>query len=147
MNSVNLIGRLTRDPEIRHSQNNIPVCSFTLAVDRRLSREKKQELQAQGKATADFIRISVWGKQAEFAKTYLRKGLKVAIQGRINTYSIQDETGNRRYFTEVVATNIEFVEKAQNSYSPQDSGVINEMSNDFDDSDFPVIDDLSNMPF
>ncbi len=156
MNNVNLIGRLTRDPFIKQTASGRPVAYFTLAVNKRLSKQKKNEYESMGKQTADFISIQTWGRQAEFANTYLRKGLLIAVQGSINTYS-KDENGTRRYFTDVVANNIEILEKRQNTYSQNEyeqnnysqdnQNVIDEMSNDFDDSDFPVIDDMSSLPF
>ncbi len=153
MNNVTLIGRLVKDPEIRHLQGSgRTVCDFRLAVDKQLSREKRAQFEASGKPTADFIRIVVWGRQAEICNTYLKKGVRVAIQGSISTSTFEDENGVRKYFTDVVARNVEFLERveanySQNGYSANDSGLINEMSQDFDDSDFPIIDDPAGMPF
>ena len=110
MNRVILIGRLTRDPELRYTQNNQAVATFTLAVDKRLSREKRQEAESQNRPTADFIRITVWGQQGENASRYLRKGSQCAVEGSINTGSYQDkETGKTIYTTEVWANNVEFL--------------------------------------
>ena len=102
MNKVVLIGRLTRDPELRYTGNNTPVASFTLAVDRAYSSQ-------QGEREADFINIVVWNKPAENVKNYLTKGSQVAIDGRIQTRSYDDQNGQKRYVTEVVANNVEFV--------------------------------------
>lgn len=110
MNNCVLIGRLTRDPDLRYLPNGTAVCKFSLAVDRGLSRDKKQEMESKGWATADFINITVWGKQGENAANYLVKGRKVAIQGRIQTGSYNKDDGTRVYTTEVVATNVEFLE-------------------------------------
>lgn len=150
MNNVTLIGRLVKDPETRHLQGTgRAVCDFRLAVDKQLSREKRAQFEAAGKPTADFIRIVVWGRQAELCSTYLKKGAKVAIQGSISTSSFEDATGTRRYFTDVVARNVEFLERLEQAapYAPQDGGLIDEMSADFDDADFSFYDDSMNMPF
>jgi single-strand DNA-binding protein len=84
MNNVVLIGRLTRDPDLRFiPTTGMAVAKFALAVDREMSREKKQEAISQGKQTADFINITVFGKTAELCANYLAKGRQCAIQGRI----------------------------------------------------------------
>jgi len=111
MNNVVLIGRLARDPELRFVPGNgMAVANFTMAIDKGLTREKKQEFEAQGKPTADFIRIVVWGKQAENCSQYLAKGKLVAIQGSIQTSSYKATTGETRYTTEVLANRVEFLE-------------------------------------
>ena len=110
MNSVILIGRLTRDPELRYIPNSgTAVTNFTLAVDKGLSKEKKEEMEAKNMQTADFIRITVWGKMAENCANYLAKGLLTAVQGRIQTRTYEDN-GEKRYAVDVVATNVEFLE-------------------------------------
>lgn len=109
MNQVVLIGRLTKDPEIRYAQNGNAQCIFTLAVDRGLSREKKEEMAAEGKPTADFIRIVVWGKSAENCSKYLSKGSQCAVSGRIVTGSYEASDGTRRYTTDVNANFVEFL--------------------------------------
>ena len=110
MNNVTLIGRLTRDPELRFLQSGTAVANFTLAVDKNLSKDKKQEMEAKGQPTADFINIAVWGKQAESCANYLDKGRLTAIQGRIQSRSYEAKDGTRRYITEVVANYVEFLE-------------------------------------
>ena len=111
MNNVVLIGRLTKDPELRYipSTGNANT-RFTLAVDKQLSRDKKQEMESKGQPTADFINIGVWGKQAENCANYLAKGRLVAVQGRIQTSSFDGQDGQRKYWTEVVASNVQFLE-------------------------------------
>lgn len=114
MNNVVLIGRLTRDPELRYLANTgTPVANFTIAVDRELSKEKRQEAESKGQPTADFINIVAWGKQAENCANYLKKGRLVAIQGRIQSRSWETENGSRRYATEVVASRVEFLERKE----------------------------------
>ncbi len=111
MNNVVLIGRLTRDPELRYiPSTGMAVTRFTLAVDKQLSREKKQEFEARNQPTADFINIVVWGKQAENCANYLVKGRLVAVQGRIETGSYEAKDGTRRYTTDIVANNVQFLE-------------------------------------
>lgn len=118
MNNVALIGRLTKDPELRYIPNSgTPVSTFTLAVDKQVSREKKQEMEARNQPTADFIRIVVWGRMAEVSANYLAKGRLTAVQGRIQTGSYEDKDGKRVYTTEVVANNVEFLEWGDNKNS------------------------------
>ena len=104
MNKVILMGRLTRDPEVRYSQgaNSLAIARYTLAVDRRFRRE--------GEATADFIGCVAFGKQAEFAERYLRQGVKIAVTGRIQTGSYTNRDGQKVYTTEVVVEEQEFAE-------------------------------------
>lgn len=111
MNSVNIIGRLVRDPELRYTQSQQAVCTFTLAVDKVLSRDKREELESAGKPTADFPRIMVWGKQAENVSRYLSKGSQCGVIGRIQTGSYQDrETGKTIYTTDIIADRVEFLD-------------------------------------
>lgn len=102
MNKVFLIGRLTRDPELRYTGSNVAVASFTLAVNRTYANQS-------GEREADFINIVVWRKQAENVKNYLSQGSQVAIDGRIQTRNYDDQDGKRHYITEVVADNVEFL--------------------------------------
>ena len=102
MNKVFLIGRLTRDPELRYTGNNTAVASFALAVQRNFANQ-------QGEREADFFNITVWRKQAENVKNYLTQGSQVAIEGRLQTRSYDDANGQKRYVTEVVADNVEFI--------------------------------------
>ncbi len=102
MNKVVLIGRLTRDPELRYTSNNTAVTTFSIAVNRNFSNQN-------GERDADFINIVVWRKQAENVKNYLSQGSQVAIEGRIQTRNYDDQNGQRRYVTEVVADNVEFL--------------------------------------
>ena len=102
MNSVILTGRLTRDPELSYTpQNQTAVCRFTIAVDR-----PRRNGEDQG---ADFIRITVWGKQAETCDRYLSKGRQTAVMGRITTGSYKDRDGKTVYTTDVVADRVEFL--------------------------------------
>lgn len=102
MNKVFLIGRLTRDPELRYTGSNTAVATFSLAVNRNFTN-------ASGEREADFINIVVWRKQAENVKNYLTQGSQVAIDGRLQTRTYDDQNGQRRYITEVIADNVEFL--------------------------------------
>lgn len=104
MNNVVLMGRLTRDPEVRYStgDNPLAIAKYTLAVDRRFKRD--------GEPTADFINCNVFGKGAEFAEKYLRKGIKIAVTGRIQTGSYTNQDGQKVYTTDVVVDSQEFAE-------------------------------------
>lgn len=116
MNSVNLIGRLVRDPELRYTQSQQAVCTFTLAVDKGLSRDKRQEMESAGKPTADFPRIMVFGKMAENTSTYLSKGSQCAVIGRVQTGSYLDrETGKTVYTTDIIADRVEFLDSRNNA--------------------------------
>ena len=106
MNKVILMGRLTRDPEIRYSQGDNPtaVARYTLAVDRRFRRG------GDGEQTADFIGCVAFGRSAEFAEKYLRQGMRIVITGRIQTGSYTNREGNKVYTTDVVVEDQEFAE-------------------------------------
>lgn len=106
MNKVFLIGRLTRDPELRYTSSNIPSATFSLAVDRNFTNQN-------GEREADFINIVVWKNRAENCGKYLTKGSQIAIDGRIQTRSYDKENGSRRYITEVVAENVQFLNNVQ----------------------------------
>ena len=120
MNKVILMGRLTRDPDVRYSQgeNATAVARYTLAVDRRFRRDADQ--------TADFIGCVAFGRQAEFAEKYLRQGTKIAITGRIQTGSYTNRDGQKVYTTDVVVEEQEFAESKaaseRNSGSYQQGG-------------------------
>ena len=108
MNNVVLIGRLTRDPELRYIPNSgTAVSTFTLAVDKNLSKDKKAEMESKNQPTADFIRIVVWGKTAENCANFLNKGKLVGVSGRIQTGSYDDKDGNIVYKTDVAANSVE----------------------------------------
>ena len=103
MNNVSLIGRLTKDPELRYTANNFPMCSFTLAIDRMGKEEKK----------TNFIPIKVLGKAAENAANFLSKGKLAGVEGEIQTDSYEAKDGTKRYTWEVFARRVEFLEKKE----------------------------------
>ncbi len=112
MNKVILMGRLTRDPEVRYSQgeSSMAIARYTLAVDRRFARNGDD-------ATADFISCVAFGKSGEFAERYLHKGIKIAVTGRIQTGSYTNKDGVKVYTTEVVVEDQEFAESKNSSGS------------------------------
>ena len=122
MNKVILMGRLTRDPEVRYSagENALAIARYTLAVDRRFRRD--------GEATADFISCVSFGRTAEFAEKYFRQGLKIIVSGRIQTGSYTNRDGQKVYTTEVVVEEQEFAESkaAQNGNTQNGSSTRNE---------------------
>ena len=102
MNKVILIGRLVKDPEMRYTQSGKGVCSFVLAVDRRFSKE--------GQQTADFIPIVAWNKLAEIVGDNLTKGRRISVEGRMQVRSYDAQDGTKRYVTEVIADEVEFLD-------------------------------------
>lgn len=102
MNRVILVGRITKDPEIRYTSSDIPVCQFTLAVNRRY--------QTNGEKQADFINCVAWRSSAELLGKYVKKGAQIGIEGQIQVRSYEDNGGVKRYVTEVVCDSITFLE-------------------------------------
>jgi len=126
------MGRMTADPELRYTAtNNTPVCSFTLAVNRRFAKEGQQQ--------ADFIQCQAWGKTAEFISKYFVKGSPIAIVGRIQTRTWDDSEGKKHYVTEVVAEEVHFAgSKKEVQQSTQQDNV--------NDGFYPVDED-EDLPF
>lgn len=117
INRVVLIGRLTRDPELRKTQSGTSVCSFTLAVNRRQNQDGTQD--------ADFINCVAWNKLADNIQLYQKKGNQLGIEGRINTRSYDNQQGQKVYVTEVVAENVQFL-TPRNDFNGQNTlGVTN----------------------
>ena len=142
MNRVELVGRLTKDVEVRKTQSNLSVASFTVACDRRVSRDQ----QNQGQQTADFISCVAWRQTADFLGSYARKGAMVAVEGRIQTRNYDDRDGKRVYVTEVVADHVQLLESRSQSQARQDAAPAypsyqNEPQNDpFGTNDFSSAD-------
>lgn len=110
MNKVILIGRLTKDPELRNTTSGLGVCQITVAVSRRQGPNNSGP-------DADFISVTVWDKQAENVAKYLKKGSQVAVDGRIQTRNYENNEGKRVYVTEVIATNIQFLDSRNTTTS------------------------------
>ena len=119
MNKAILIGRLTRDPEVRYTSSNRAVCQFTVAIDRPFTN------QQTGQREADFINVVVWDKRAENVGKYMSKGRLVAVEGRIQTRNYENNEGRRVYVTEVVAENVQFLE----SKNAANSGAVDTFNN------------------
>ena len=117
MNKVILMGRLTRDPEVRYSQgeNSMAIARYSLAVERRVNRN------SQDGQTADFINCVAFGRSGEFAEKYFRKGTKVLVEGRIQTGSYTNKEGVKVFTTDIVVDNQEFAESKNGSGSSNDN--------------------------
>ena len=137
MNKVILVGRLARDPELRTTTNGTSVCSFAIAVDRRFKRD--------GQPTADFFNVTAWGKQGEIISQYLRKGRQIAISGRLQTRNYTANDGSKRYVTEVVLEEFDFIGSRNDTGAPMNNSQPsnnNSVSLDGnDDIDFADFDD------
>jgi single-strand DNA-binding protein len=118
MNQIVLIGRLTRDPELRYTPNGIAVANFDLAVDRPTTNQ-------QGERETDFIRIVAWQKQAELCANYLKKGRLVAVQGRLQIRNYETQDGQKRKSAEVVANFVQFLDRARDEAAPVNETVAN----------------------
>lgn len=132
MNTVALVGRLTKNPIVTYSQNGSSITKFTLAVDRRFKRE--------GEPTADFLNIVVFGKTGEFIEKYFHKGDPISITGRIQTGSYTKQDGTKVYTTDIVADSAEFVPGKPNQ---QHQGETEEVNEGF----APVTDSETYLPF
>lgn len=120
MNNVSLVGRLTKDVDLRYTAKKAKaVGSFVLAVDRDIRK-------VSGDKTTDFIPIVIWGKTAEFASKYFAKGNRIALQGSIHTRMWEDETKNKHYVTEVVADKVYFADAKQKEFDDECNEDINE---------------------
>lgn len=157
MNVVVLVGRLTRDPELRTTQTGYTYCNFNIAVDRRV--------KAENQPTADFINCIAWGRTAELINQYLNKGRQIAVSGHIQTRSWQAQDGTMRYGTDVVVDNFDFIgsRNDNNNYSnnfnqqpsynqgynqapPNQNNMQNQAPLEIDD-DFSLLADDDDVPF
>ncbi|MET3683841.1 single-strand DNA-binding protein [Alkalibacillus flavidus] len=112
LNRTVLVGRLTKDPELRYTANGVAVANFTLAVNRPFSNQ-------QGEREADFINCVIWRKQAENLASYMGKGSMVGVDGRIQTRSFDNQEGKRIFMTEVVAESVQFLESRNSNQGKQ----------------------------
>ena len=125
MNNVSLVGRLTKDPELKTTQSGLSVCRFTVAVDRPYSKDQ-----------ADFINCIAWRKKAEFITSYFSKGQRIALTGSIQTGSYTDKDGKTVYTTDINVNNVEFCESKKQSDSSGNN------LNNVETDDMPFDDDL-----
>ncbi len=145
INRTVLVGRLTKDPELRSTQNDIPVATFTLAVNRPFTTRG-------GDRDTDFIPCVVWRRQAENVERYLSKGSLVGVDGRIQTRTYDDQDGNRKYITEIVCDSVQFLEprSAQDSAPSYDNDDRPSRNSRRDDEQRDTADDLvseDDLPF
>ena len=144
MNKVILLGRLTRDPEVRYTQtSNTLVASFSLAVNRRFVRQGEER-------QADFINIVVWSKLGEFCSKYFKKGQQVAIVGRLQTRTWDDDQGTKHYVTEVIAEEAYFADSKRDTTSENTTAFENTFGNTAPGSmgsDFEVSSSSDDLPF
>ena len=133
MNSVQLVGNLTKDPETRTTNNGNKVCNFTVACRRRVKN-------ASGEYESDFINCVAWKKTAEIVAQYFAKGSKIALTGSLQTRNYEAQDGSKRHITEVLVDGVEFIQpKAQNGYKATSSASesISESSDDIDMENLP----------
>lgn len=140
LNRVILIGRLTRPPELRFTPGGTAVANFTLAVDRPFTNR-------QGERETDFIRIVVWGKQAENCANYLGKGRLVAVEGRLQVRSYQTPEGEKRIVSEVVGENVRFLDRARESVPGEPAGDLSFPQDDFEGGNLDDNLDVEEPPF
>jgi len=138
MNKVFLIGRLVKDPELRYTESNIAVATFSIAVNRNFANQN-------GERETDFINIVVWRKQAENVKNYLTQGSQVAIDGRIQTRNYDDQNGQKRYATDYIIENAYFADSRREPGAGDGMGV--DMPSSSIDGEFITIDDTDDLPF
>ena len=139
MNIVILLGRLTKDVETRYTQtNNSLVATFTLAVNRRFAKEGEER-------QTDFINIVAWGKTGEFSSKYFKKGLQVAVVGRLQNRSYEDSNGQKKYITEVIAEEVYFADS--NNRQTADASILNSPVNTQTEDDGTFMSEDSDLPF
>ena len=165
MNNVSLMGRLTRDPEVRYSANTqLANARFSVAVDRRLSKEKRMEAENNNQPTADFINCVAFGRTAEVIGQYFHKGNRIAITGHIQTGSYENQQGQRIYTTDVIVdqssnsqpnsgnyqgynNNQSFNNNSFQNNNFQNSNDIHKSNDDFGMGDNAVPTDIDELPF
>lgn len=145
MNQVILMGRLTRDPEMRYTQTQTAVVSFTIAVDKGLSKEQKQQAQAKGQPTADFFRCTAFKTTADLISKYSGQGCRVIVNGRLSQRQWQDKNGNNRETYEVNVFNVNFIDFKESNQSAFSNQLQDDYSN-FGFENFEPINDDS-IPF
>ena len=125
MNNVNLMGRLTKDVDLKITNSNLAVGRFNVATDRKLSKEKRMEAINNNQPTADFISCIAFGRTAEIIEQYFHKGNKIAITGHIQTGSYENQQGQRIYTTDVIVDSFDFVESSSSNNTNDNQGYSN----------------------
>lgn len=115
MNNVSLVGRLTANPELKTTVNGRSYVMFSIGVDRVLSKEKREELNAENRPTADFPRIAVYGSHAEAVCKYLKQGSLISISGAVRTDVYDGADGDKKFFTDIVARSVRFLDPKKQS--------------------------------
>lgn len=138
LNKVILMGRLTKDPELRYTASNIPVCSFTIAVDRNFARQGEQR-------QTDFIQVVAWRNTAEFVSKYFTKGRMIAVSGSLQTRTWDDQEGRRHYVTEVVVDEAYFADSKRDNDNKVNAVFGDNNSHDIEG--FMPIDSDDDLPF
>lgn len=132
MNNVTLFGTMTKEPELRYTQGGTAVTHLTLAIQKKLSKEKKTEFEQQGKPTADFINCTAFGSTAEAIANYVRKGHQVCLRGRMQT-DIYDKDGQTQYRTYVAVDEVDFVRKPKEENNNFTTSTDNRQNNQQED--------------
>lgn len=143
MNKTILLGRLTKNPDIKYSQtNNVMIANFTLAVDRRYVKQGEER-------QSDFINIVAYSKLAEFVNKYISKGIQICVSGRIQTRSWDDDNGQRHYVTEIIAEEIDFADAPKKSNENVSDKTVADESQVVEetDKDTEFISDTDDLPF
>lgn len=130
MNRVNLIGRLTKDIELRYTTSQVALGRFTLAINRKLTKEKRQEAERNNQPTADFIGCIAFGKTAETLSNYVGKGNQLGIEGHIQTGSYEDKEGRTIYTTDVIVEGFTFIGSRQEAQTSTDYSEFIPVNND-----------------
>ena len=140
MNKVILVGRATRDPEVKNTTTGKEVASFTLAVDRRFKNK-------DGQKEADFVPIVIWGKQAEFVGKYMSKGSQCSLSGRLQVRSYDAEDGTKRYVTEVIADEVNLIGSKKDKQQDEQQSQNKKVDVISLDEDFHLMEDDDSLPF
>ncbi|WP_263560000.1 single-stranded DNA-binding protein [Paenibacillus polymyxa] len=140
LNRVILIGRLTKDPELRYTPSGVANCTYTLAVDRPFTNQ-------DGEREADFLQIVTWRQLAETCANYLKKGRLTAVEGRVQVRNYENNEGKRVYVTEIVADNVRFLESSKNDSAGRQQAGSKNNNDPFSDDGKPIDIADEDLPF
>jgi len=140
VNNICLVGRTTKEPELKYTQNGKALAKVTLAVDKGLSKDMKAKMESEGKPTCDFINVVFWGKVAETAAKFVGKGKLIGVSGRLEI-NMYEKDGQKRSFTQVVSYNLDILEWSNSNNQSQTNNAENDNLDDVfeevDDSEVP----------